>query len=126
MTTAPQMLQIGLARMRVEEDGETAVVTITGEVDIANAERIGEVLAGMSNLPHAVVLDLSALDYLDSTGISLVHELTHRLRTRAARLIVCCPPDSPPRRVLELTALHTVTPVVDELGLAIELARLAQ
>lgn len=36
-----------------------------------------------------------------------------RLRGRAQRLIVVSPPDTPPRRVLEMTALYVNAPVAD-------------
>jgi len=63
------------------------------------------------------------VDYMDSTGISLLHDLATRLRERSQQLIVVCPPGSPPRRVLELTGLITRTTVVDELAPAVQAMR---
>jgi hypothetical protein len=44
-------------------------------------------------------------------------------RQRAQRLVVVCPADSPPRRVLELTAFDSHTLIVDQLRSAIQALR---
>ena len=106
----------------LEREGVT-VAAISGEVDVSNAGQVATALTELPNLAHGLVVDLHALDYLDSTGVSLLHDLAARLRQRSQRLIVVCPPESVPRRVLELTALHVRTPVLDELGPAIEALR---
>ncbi len=41
--------------------------------------------------------------------------------SRAQRLVVVSPADSPPRRVLELTSLSTNAPLVEELESALSL-----
>jgi hypothetical protein len=46
-----------------------------------------------------------------------------RMRQRWTRLVVVSPPSSPPRRVLELTALDSHTLILDELEPAIETLR---
>jgi anti-anti-sigma regulatory factor len=60
---------------------------------------------------------------MDSAAISLLHNLAVRLRQSSQRLIVVCPPDSPPRHVLELTALPRRALVLDELAPAIDALR---
>jgi anti-anti-sigma factor len=105
-----------------DRDGVT-VASIRGEVDVSNAETIKSALTELPNLADGLVIDLGAVRYLDSTGISLLHDLAARLSQRSQRLIVVSPPETPPRRVLELTALHVRVPVLDELGLAIEFMR---
>ena len=59
--------------------------------------------------------------YLDSSAVSLLHDLAMRLRGRAQRLIVVSPQGTPPRRILELTALYTNAPVTDVLADAIKM-----
>jgi anti-anti-sigma factor len=104
----------------MQEHDSVAVATIVGEVDISNVDSVAASLTSVSNLALGLVVDLREVDYLDSGAISLLHDLAIRLRERSQRLIVVCPPDSPPRHVLELTALTTQTLVLDELAAAID------
>jgi hypothetical protein len=60
----------------------------------------------------------------DCTTVTMTRSLAAlalRLRQRAQRLVVVSPSDSPPRRVLELTALSTNAPLVEELESALRL-----
>ena len=112
-----------LAQLRLREEQEVAVAQLSGEVDLSNAEAIAARLTELPNLAHGLVVDLGEVEYMDSTAIALLHELAARLRRRSQRLIVVCPPDCAPRRVLELTALDTTIPVLDELAPAIATLR---
>ncbi len=110
-----------LALVRSSEHDGTMVVTVSGEVDISNVERVAEVIFAQPNTGDGLVVDLSDLRYLDSTAVSLLHDVALRLRQRAQKLVVVSPSDSPPRRVLELTALYVNAPLVEQLDSAIEL-----
>ena len=68
-----------------EYDG-TMVVTISGEVDISNIDRVAEVIFAQPNTGDGLIVDLSQVRYLDSTAVSLLHDLALRLRQRAQRL----------------------------------------
>jgi anti-anti-sigma factor len=110
-----------LASVTASEHGASLVLSISGEVDISNIERIAEVIYALPNTDAGLLIDLSEVSYLDSSAVSLLHDLAMRLRKRAQQLIVVSPPQSPPRRVLELTALYLNAPVADELGSGIGL-----
>ncbi len=110
-----------LAGISVLEHDGTMVVTISGEVDISNIDRVAEVIFAQPNTGDGLVVDLSQVRYLDSTAISLLHDVALRLRQRAQRLVVVSPADSPPRHVLELTALSANAPLVEELDSALSL-----
>ncbi|MDE3131293.1 MAG: STAS domain-containing protein [Acidobacteriota bacterium] len=105
-----------LASVTATEHGGGLVVTITGEVDISNIESVAEAINGLPNPRDGLLLDLSEVGYLDSSAISLVHDLAMRLRSRSQQLIVVSPPDTPPRRILDLTALYVNAPVSDTLA----------
>jgi anti-anti-sigma factor len=102
-----------------EVDGVT-VATISGEVDVSNAAEIADAFSDLSELSAGMVVDLRRLVYLDSSGIALLHDLALRMRQRWQRLVVVSPPSSPPRRVLELTALDSHTLILDDLDAALE------
>jgi anti-anti-sigma factor len=88
------------------------VAGFAGEVDGSNASELG--MAISDRLPSSatgLVLDLSAVTYLDSSGIHLLFDLGRRLaaRRQAVRLVVG--EDAPIRRVLELCDIGSVAPI---------------
>jgi anti-sigma B factor antagonist len=69
--------------------GEVMVVSFTGELDISSAARVEKELARVEEgAPPLIVLDLSGLDFMDSTGLRLVVGADHRARARGGRLAV--------------------------------------
>jgi anti-anti-sigma factor len=104
------------------QDG-VPIATISGEVDISNIEQVTAALTDLPPHPHGVVVDLRPTTYLDSSGIALLHDLAVRLRQQSQRLVILCPPDAIPRRILELTAMSSHAPIHDELGAAIRALR---
>ena len=112
-----------LAQVVIQDHDGVPVAVISGEVDISNVDDITRQLIALPNFAPGLVVDLRLVAYMDSTGISLLHDLAARLRERSQQLIVVCPPGSPPRRVLELTGLITRTTVVDDLAPAVQAMR---
>jgi stage II sporulation protein AA (anti-sigma F factor antagonist) len=110
-----------LASVSTAQHGDALVVAIAGEVDISNIDGIAAVIYEQPNREEGLIIDLTQVTYLDSSAVSLIHDLAMRLRSRAQRLIVVSPQGTPPRRILELTALTTNAPVTDALGDAIKL-----
>lgn len=104
-----------LASVTVVEHGAGLVVSISGEVDISNIDSVADVIHALPNVQDGLLIDLSDVRYLDSSAVSLLHDLAMRLRSRSQRLIVVSPPQTPPRRVLDLTALYVNAPVADAL-----------
>jgi stage II sporulation protein AA (anti-sigma F factor antagonist) len=96
-----------------EHAGGALVVTITGELDISNIDAVADVIYAQPNSEDGLVIDLSEVRYLDSSAVSLLHDLARRLRSRAQRLVVVSPAGTPPRRILELTALYLNAPIAD-------------
>jgi anti-anti-sigma factor len=87
---------VTLADVVYAEHDQMLVVDVRGEVDMSNADelraaierRIAESLRG-------TVLDLSGLDYIDSTGIQLIFRLGARLDDRGQHLGIVLPAGSP-------------------------------
>lgn len=119
----PPPAEQDLARVEFYQADGVTVAAISGEVDVSNASEIGSAFEDRYDLPLGMVVDLRALVYLDSSGISLLHDLATRMRQRWSRLVLVCPPSSPPRRVLELTALDSHTLILDTIEPAIEALR---
>ena len=69
------------------------IVAIAGELDIGTAPRLQEALSSSAVTgSDAVMVDLSEVAFMDSTGLSLLLELDAELRRRGGRLAIACPP----------------------------------
>ena len=61
------------ASVKTAQRGTETVVSLAGEIDISNAERVKAAIADVVRArPKRIVFDLSQLDYLDSSGIALL------------------------------------------------------
>lgn len=87
MNTDP-VLDIAVA----DADG-IAVLTIAGEIDLTNAEALQRAVDETS--AAAVVLDLSRVAYLDSSGIRAIDRSRRRLLATERSLVIVSPPDTP-------------------------------
>jgi len=103
-----------LATINTEQAGQRVIITVDGEVDPSNARAVGrEITGAVPNDALAVVLDLTAVEYLDSSGVQMIFELAERLEVRQQKLVVVAPPEAACRRVLDIVALDATAPVVD-------------
>ncbi|MBV9603794.1 MAG: STAS domain-containing protein [Solirubrobacterales bacterium] len=104
--------------------GNVLVAQMSGEIDLTNAEQLGiQVAEATPPDALAVVLDLTAVEYLDSYGIFVIHGLRARLGEHQQRLVLVVPKDGIIRRAVDLVALAEVVPVKDELEDALQVAR---
>jgi anti-anti-sigma factor len=101
------------ALLTTEDHDGVVVAHVAGEVDLANAPRLGRALTrAIPNDAVGVVIDLSATTYLDSSGVSLVFDLAERLHARQQQVRVALPEDAPLRRVLRVVNLESVVPIL--------------
>ena len=99
--------------LSTEDRGGVMIARVTGEVDLANAARLGRALTrAIPNDAVGVVIDLSETSYLDSSGVSLVFDLAERMKSRQQELRVAVPADAPLRRVLQVVNLESVVPIL--------------
>jgi anti-anti-sigma factor len=102
--------------VRFEERGNVMVARMAGEIDLSNAEPLGAEIANAAP-PDAerVVLDLTAVEHIDSYGIFVIHGLRQRLREHQTTLVLVIPKDGKIRRALELVRIHDSMPVKEQL-----------
>jgi anti-sigma B factor antagonist len=96
-------------------------VELAGELDLLSAPQLREMLVEIFtvDLPRRLVLDLSDLIYLDSTGLSVF--VTAHKRASASGIAFCLAnPNASVRRLLKITALDQIFVIVDEAGPATE------
>jgi anti-sigma B factor antagonist len=96
--------------MTVEVAGETAVLAITGEVDMASAPGLRDQLQRLG--ARNVVIDLSGVTFIDSTGLGVLVTALKRAREAGGQLTLRSPTRAT-RRVLDITGLSQLVPVED-------------
>ena len=85
--------------------GDVPGLALAGEVDIAVAKRVEAALDdGIRVSTGAFVLDLSDLEFLDSSGVSLILRARALLAREERTLVVVCPP-GPVQRLFEVTGV---------------------
>ena len=101
-----------LATLSASREEDTVFATVGGEVDPSNARGLGRELTDcVPNDAMAVVLDLSDVTYLDSSGVQMIFEFAERLEGRQQRLAVIVPAGAPARKVLDIVALDATVPL---------------
>ncbi len=101
-------------RVSTERRDDTIVLVLEGELDIATAPRIEEALrAAEEQAPAILVLDLRALDFMDSTGLRTILSADARAREAGRRLAVVQGNENI-RRVFEVTRLYDRVQIVDD------------
>jgi anti-sigma B factor antagonist len=85
--------------------GET-IVTVSGEIDMATGEALGEVVdrAIDETTVEPVLLDLAGCTFMDSTGLAELLRVGRRLKEQGRPLRICRM-RGPVRHVFELTGL---------------------
>ena len=99
-------------RIEVEGNGTSRTVKLHGECDIASAPGLREVLRPL--IPPEVTqltVDVSGLDFIDSTGLGVIVGALRRLREAGGDLAVSGAKGAV-LRVLEVTRLDRAIPLV--------------
>ena len=104
----------------VAPHGRWEVLTVTGEIDMATAPRFRQRLLGViTGGSQNVVIDLSGVDFIDSTGLGVLMGAAKRVRSAGGdiRLVMV---GSRLAELIELTRLDRVLDVFDSISAATE------
>jgi anti-anti-sigma factor len=109
-----------LVELEIEERGEVVIARVRGELDIAGAPATGErIHAAVPTSARTLVVDLSDLDFIDSSGVAMLFSLTRRLGSRRQELRVVAGTGQPVSRVLEIVEFDRAAPVHESLDEAL-------
>ena len=112
-----------LARLNIERQENSLVVRLEGEVDVSNAASVErEIIAAIPNTTAGLVIDLSDVDYMDSSGIRMLFVLHRQLEQRGQRLRAVVPDTTPIKHVLDCLGVGTLIPC--DAALSVALAQL--
>jgi anti-sigma B factor antagonist len=94
--------------------GDGAVkIAIEGELDFSSALTLDDELRRAEAAPVAIlILDLSQLRFMDSTGLAIIASAYRRMRRGGRRLVVTSPTVAV-RRIFQLTGMLERLEVVD-------------
>jgi anti-anti-sigma factor len=103
--------QLGIA---ISAQGTTTTISLRGEWDLAQESAMRNVVNDvLERGPDCVVLDLSCLSFIDSTGIHGILELRKRSAQQHTHLVIVPGPRAV-QRVFELTGLTDVLPFLPD------------
>ncbi len=110
-----------LADVQFSDRERVVVAQLSGEIDLSNADSIEAAIAEATpNHALALILDVSALDYLDSSGIHLIYKLREKLRARGQRLLLVIPANAPANDALRLAGVQRNVDTAESLDAAME------
>jgi anti-sigma B factor antagonist len=94
------------------------IVTICGEIDLYTAPRLHSELAGLlaEGMPARVVVDMSGVEFCDSTGMNVLLSCLRRARERGGELEIAAPKPAV-RKILQVTGLDSVFTLVEDADL---------
>jgi anti-sigma B factor antagonist len=110
MTSYPQPFAI---RVAPQEDGSVRV-QVRGELDISTSPQLDEALRREIDAGKRVVVDLSEIAFIDSTGLNTLITALRASSSNGAGLMVSPSLPAQVQRVLEVTGLNEVLPIAGE------------
>jgi len=103
-----------LASFRVEQMQGCAVVHAVGEIDLSTSGALGEAVGAAAELSSRVIVDLTQVALIDSTGLSVLVE-AHAHAGANGGVVALVGPGRLVRTVLEITRLSEAFPIYREL-----------
>lgn len=96
----------------VESASESyTLVELSGEADVTNSEALRRVLeAEVAKAPRMLIIDLGALQFMDSSALHVILRATRTL-DRHGGVLALARPAEPVARMLHLTATDQLIPV---------------
>jgi anti-sigma B factor antagonist len=94
-----------------EPVGEGMLIRLAGEVDLSWSADVRRAILDALRQHRAVGVELSAVEYIDSSGIAALVEGFQNARTSGSRFVLVAVSDAV-RAVLELARLDRVFPIV--------------
>lgn len=97
----------------VTEDGDLVIVALKGEIDLEYSNQVRKVLLDVIGEPHGIVVDMSGVSMIDSSGVASLLEAFQTARKRGKKFVLASVGESV-SRVLKLARLDTVFKIADD------------
>lgn len=92
--------------MQVHTDADVVTIALTGEIDLVAAPEVRTYVSGaLAGSPRRLVIDLSSVTFIDSTGVQALVVAKQTTRLLKVELVIV---PGPPQvmRILELAGLE--------------------
>lgn len=103
---------------QIRQEGDYAVVSFQGEVDLACARQAREAILAQLGANRPVLVDLAGVEYIDSAGVACLVEGYQQAQASGLRFALVAV-SGPVMGVLELARLSAVLPIYDSLEAAL-------
>jgi len=101
-------------KVTTRSQGDHTVVSVLGEIDLYTAPRLqSELMNALGASPARLIVDMSGVDFCDSTGINVLLAAHRHAREHGGELQLAGP-GSATRKVLQVTGLEAVFTVLDD------------
>ena len=102
-------------RPLMQTDGEDGrvVVRLSGEIDLSNVDGLEAQIDERIADAQDVVIDLTAIDFIDSRGLRLLKRVSTAVAGRDGTLLIVAPASSIARSVLDMTGMSQELAVRD-------------
>ena len=105
------MTKVSFEISSTDHSGGTAVIALAGELDLRSSTVLrSSIIAAIERGARHVILDMSAVTFIDSTGLGALVGGLRRLRTVDGELALVCA-DRSIVRIFEITGLDRVFPL---------------
>lgn len=102
---------------------DAAVITLDGEMDLYNANKVRTAFQqALTSDCRGLVLELSKLRYLDSSGVGVLIHLMQSLKTQGGRLAIVGL-HGPPEKVLDMTHILDLIRTFPNISAALDYVR---
>jgi anti-anti-sigma factor len=96
----------------VREHNGQVVVSLRGQLDVADATSVATALAVVSAMTSHIIVDLAALDFIDSRALAALVLAAKHVKSAGGDLLLASPRQKV-RRILALAGLTDVFPVYE-------------
>ena len=104
--------------VRTEDRDGLVHMALVGELDLSSVAKVQEELRRIeADSPATLVVDLSKLTFLDSTGLRCIVTADERARNEGRRIVIVRGPDAV-QRVFAITRLEERLEIVDDAAAA--------
>jgi anti-sigma B factor antagonist len=100
-------------RLEVRQQGQATVIAVSGELDLASSPALQEELdRAAASDSELLIIDLRELDFMDSTGLSVLVRAHQRIEEQGRQLAMVKGPQQV-QRLLSLTGVAERMTLVD-------------
>ena len=96
----------------ITSEGDVTVLKLVGEFDLGGLSTFNEALAAVDPSAAQVVIDLSELTFVDSTGLGCFARSHNELEARGAKLVLRAPSKAV-RRIIDVLDLGQSVEIID-------------